>query len=229
MNFANRWVLRFALNFVSDEEVVREVGREFQRKGTKIVEHLSSSGCVVATGTCPTLDRHIRDVPSHGNDWPSRNLNKDEKNVVAELLVDLEDVLLQSLHIKLGLMKNSAKDTELVKDPAFDEVLKGQKKETWESFKGVICGFLGNRRDDNYIQLVTVFLQKCHQLRCNMSLKIHFLHSHLDFFSLYGAVSDKHRERSHQNISVMEKRYQGRLKEAMLADYCCLYVGMLQS
>ncbi|ESO03319.1 hypothetical protein HELRODRAFT_173605 [Helobdella robusta] len=33
MNFENRWVLRFALNFASDGKVVREVGREFQRKG----------------------------------------------------------------------------------------------------------------------------------------------------------------------------------------------------
>ncbi|ESN92834.1 hypothetical protein HELRODRAFT_164965 [Helobdella robusta] len=32
MYFANRCVLRFALNFVSDGEVVREVGREFQKK-----------------------------------------------------------------------------------------------------------------------------------------------------------------------------------------------------
>ncbi|ESO12286.1 hypothetical protein HELRODRAFT_158768 [Helobdella robusta] len=32
MNFENRWVLRSALNFSSDREVVREVGREFQRK-----------------------------------------------------------------------------------------------------------------------------------------------------------------------------------------------------
>ncbi|ESN97947.1 hypothetical protein HELRODRAFT_193153 [Helobdella robusta] len=33
INFENRWVLRSALNFASDGEVVREVGREFQRKG----------------------------------------------------------------------------------------------------------------------------------------------------------------------------------------------------
>ncbi|ESO00393.1 hypothetical protein HELRODRAFT_175810 [Helobdella robusta] len=30
---AYRWVLRSALNFASDGEIVREVGREFQRKG----------------------------------------------------------------------------------------------------------------------------------------------------------------------------------------------------
>ncbi|ESN98882.1 hypothetical protein HELRODRAFT_162346 [Helobdella robusta] len=33
MNFENRWVLRSALNFASDGEVVREVGGEFQRTG----------------------------------------------------------------------------------------------------------------------------------------------------------------------------------------------------
>ncbi|UYV84383.1 hypothetical protein LAZ67_X001983 [Cordylochernes scorpioides] len=42
-----------------------------------------------------------------------------------------------------------------------------------------------------------------------MSLKIHFLHSHLDFFpNNLGAVSDEHGERFHQDISSMEKRYQ---------------------
>ena len=51
---------------------------------------------------------------------------------------------------------------QLMKDPAFDEVLKGPEKETWEALKGVICGFLGNKRDYNYIQLVTVLLQKYH-------------------------------------------------------------------
>ncbi|ESO11425.1 hypothetical protein HELRODRAFT_183211 [Helobdella robusta] len=32
MNFANRWFLRSALNFVSDGEVVKKGGREFQEK-----------------------------------------------------------------------------------------------------------------------------------------------------------------------------------------------------
>ncbi|UYV84991.1 hypothetical protein LAZ67_X004186 [Cordylochernes scorpioides] len=44
-----------------------------------------------------------------------------------------------------------------------------------------------------------------------MSLKIHFLHSPLDFFpDNLGAVSDEHGERFHQDISSMEKRYQVR-------------------
>lgn len=53
-----------------------------------------------------------------------------------------------------------------------------------------------------------------------MSLKIHFLDSHLNFFpENLGAVSDEHGERFHQELSAMESRYKG--KEAnMLADYC---------
>jgi len=58
-------------------------------------------------------------------------------------------------------------------------------------------------------------------MKCNMSLKIHFLHSHLDFFPAnLGAVSDKQGERFHQDISTMEKRYQGNWNPSMLADYC---------
>ena len=56
---------------------------------------------------------------------------------------------------------------------------------------------------------------------CNMSLKIHFLHSHFDFFpSNCDNVSDKHGKRFHQDIAVMEQRYQGKWNPSMLADYC---------
>jgi hypothetical protein len=55
----------------------------------------------------------------------------------------------------------------------------------------------------------------------NMSLKVHFLDSHLDFFpENLGAISDEHGERFHQDISNMGKRYQGKWSLSMLADYC---------
>jgi hypothetical protein len=58
-----------------------------------------------------------------------------------------------------------------------------------------------------------------------MSLKIRFLHSHLDFFSQnLGAVSDEHGERFHKNIAVMEKRYQGKWSVNMLSDYCWIII-----
>ena len=43
-----------------------------------------------------------------------------------------------------------------------------------------------------------------------MSLKVHFLDSHLNYFlENLGAVSEKQGERFHQGIKEMEKRYQG--------------------
>jgi len=54
-----------------------------------------------------------------------------------------------------------------------------------------------------------------------MSEKIHYLHSHLDFFpENCGAVCDEHGERFDQHISSMEKRYQGNWNCAKLADCC---------
>ena len=54
-----------------------------------------------------------------------------------------------------------------------------------------------------------------------MSLKMHFLHSHLRFFPKnLGAVSDEEGERFHQDIMTMEKRYQGFWNESMMGDFC---------
>ena len=54
-----------------------------------------------------------------------------------------------------------------------------------------------------------------------MSQKIHFLHSHLEFFrENLGSLSDERGERFHQDISLMEKRYKGKWTPNMLADYC---------
>jgi len=67
---------------------------------------------------------------------------------------------------------------------------------------------LGNTRAENYEELVNNPLQSYQKLGCNMSLKIHFLHSHLDLFAENcGAVSNEHGEGFHQDISSMEKRY----------------------
>jgi len=110
---------------------------------------------------------------------------------------------------------------DLIKDKYFNKLLQGDEKAAWDSFKFVVKGFLGNRRAQNYEELVNNLLQSYRKLACNMSLKIHFLHSHLDFFpENCGAVSGEYRERFHQDISSMEKRYQGKWNSTMLADYC---------
>lgn len=110
---------------------------------------------------------------------------------------------------------------ELVKDSHFDELLDDVELGAWTALKAVIENFLGNNVALNYVELVQNMLDAFHHMKCNMSLKVHFLHSHLDFFPPnLGDVSDEHGERFHQDIATMEKRYQGRWTPAMLADYC---------
>ena len=76
------------------------------------------------------------------------------------------------------------------------------------------------KRAQNYEELVNNLLHRYQKLGCNMSLKIHFLHSHLDFFlHNCGAVSDEHGGRFHQDTSLMEKRYEGKWNCALLAGY----------
>ena len=72
---------------------------------------------------------------------------------------------------------------DLIKDKYVDKLLQGEEKAAWDSFKFVVKEFLGNRRAQNNKELVNNLLQSYQNLGCNMSLKIHFLHSHLDFFS----------------------------------------------
>jgi len=67
---------------------------------------------------------------------------------------------------------------DLIKDKYFNKLLQGNEKEAWDSFKFVVKGFLGNSRAQNYEVLVNNLLQSYQKLGCNMSLKIHFLHSH---------------------------------------------------
>jgi hypothetical protein len=54
---------------------------------------------------------------------------------------------------------------------------------------------LGNRKAENYHEIVSDLLTAYKPMGCNMSLKVHFLDSHLDLFpENLGTVSDKHRE-----------------------------------
>lgn len=47
-------------------------------------------------------------------------------------------------------------------------------------------------------------------MEVNMSLKIHFIHLHLDFFpENLGQVSNEHGERFHHELNVFEQSYQG--------------------
>jgi hypothetical protein len=91
----------------------------------------------------------------------------------------------------------------------------------WQALKNVTKSFLGNHKAEKYHEIVSDLLMAYKAMGCNMSLKVHFLDSNLDFFpDNLGAISDEHRERFHQDISNMEKRYRGRwsLSAGLLLD-----------
>jgi hypothetical protein len=79
----------------------------------------------------------------------------------------------------------------------------------------------------NYQDIVQDLLTSCKAMGCNMSLKIQFLESHLDFFPPENLceVGDEHGERSHQDTLAIEKRYQGKWTSSMLAEYCWTVKG----
>lgn len=52
----------------------------------------------------------------------------------------------------------------------------------WEATLDVIQNFLGNKRADNYEEIVATMISAYREMGVNMSLKIHFLANHLDFF-----------------------------------------------
>jgi len=53
-----------------------------------------------------------------------------------------------------------------------------------------------------------------------MSIKMHYLHSHLNLFPPnLETVSDEQGERFHQDMATIEKRYEGLWNESMMADY----------
>lgn len=70
---------------------------------------------------------------------------------------------------------------KLIEDPGFDKVLERNEKAAWKSFKKVVHGFLGNKKEANYKQLIDEMLKNYHKMGVRQSFKIHLLDSHLDF------------------------------------------------
>jgi hypothetical protein len=72
------------------------------------------------------------------------------------------------------------------------------ERQSWIAFASVVSKFLGNNKDPDYVTVVANMLEKLKVLGYLMSLKTHFLNSHLDFFpENVGAVSEEQGERFH--------------------------------
>ena len=92
------------------------------------------------------------------------------------------------------------------------------EKAAWLSFVAVVQNFLGNNKAETYMELVNIIILVFRAPRCNMSTNLYFLNSYLDQFpENLGAVSDEQGERFHQDLKIMEERYQA--NKCMMADY----------
>ena len=99
---------------------------------------------------------------------------------------------------------------KLLSDPFFPDSM---------SPTDVVHNFLGNRKLPNYKELVKRMLTVYEAQGCNMSLKVYFLHSHLDYFpENLGVYSEEQGEGFHRDI--LKITYQGRLHVNMMVDYC---------
>ncbi|GFV20990.1 uncharacterized protein TNCV_2280341 [Trichonephila clavipes] len=67
-------------------------------------------------------------------------------------------------------------------DSNFVKSMTEVESKAWNSFVLVMSNFLGKKRSNDHVELVESMLSNLKELGCNMSIKIHFLHSHLDQF-----------------------------------------------
>ena len=122
--------------------------------------------------------------------------------------------------LKAGIF-NGPQIRQLIRDPEFENSMNEVKLEAWKAFVLVVKNFLGNNKVRNYAELVNNMLTAFRNLGCNMSVKMHYLFSHMDLFpENLGSVSDEQGKRFHQDLKEMETRYQGRWDAVMMADYC---------
>lgn len=79
--------------------------------------------------------------------------------------------------------------SKLMKNDQFAATLNAVEKRPFDAINDVIDNFLGNRKAENYREIVGELIQLFREMNVNMSLKIHFLHNHLDFFRTISETS----------------------------------------
>ena len=86
----------------------------------------------------------------------------------------------------------------------------------------VTTSVLGNHKAENYHDILAdLVLYNPARLWGIKSFNVHFSDSHLGFFpEKLGTVRNWQGEQFHQEVSIMEKQYQGQWSPSMLANYC---------
>ena len=78
-----------------------------------------------------------------------------------------------------------------MQDQNFTSCMAVAERTAWCSYASEIPEFLGNAKASNYRNLVDVMLQNFQVPGARMSIKLHYLFSHLDYFpENFGDVSE---------------------------------------
>lgn len=118
--------------------------------------------------------------------------------------------------LKAGIL-DGPQIKQLINDSHFE--MNEKERKAWMAFILDVKNFLGNKKAENYVELVETMLKNFKDLGCNMSIKVHYLHSHLDRFpENLGDFSEEQGERFYQDLKIIEDRYQGRWDIHMMAD-----------
>lgn len=108
---------------------------------------------------------------------------------------------------------------KLFKNDKSDNLQQGNEDKAWGACRLVSLKFLRSIKAEICKELIENMVY--HKLGRIISLKLHFLHSHLDFFpDNRGVVNDENRDRFCQDITTLEKRYQSKWPTPTLAEYC---------
>lgn len=118
-------------------------------------------------------------------------------------------------------MFNGPDIDRIIKDGGLDSKLNEEQAIAWDAMKMVFENVLGKHRAENFKVLVEDMLTAFEAIGMNVSLKIHFLICHMDWFAAQSPTeSDQEGERFHQVCKPMEARYKGKDLQSMMADLC---------
>ena len=84
--------------------------------------------------------------------------------------------------LKAGIFDGPLIRKLIDRDAEFGNSMNEVEWEAWKAFVLVMKNFLGNNNDKNYTELAANMLTAFRNLGCNMSIKMHYLFSHLGRF-----------------------------------------------
>ena len=94
----------------------------------------------------------------------------------AEIFQEIRSMFpkLSDAKIKGGIFVGPKINT-MLKSESLQAKMNQTEKEAWQAFRGVVNGLLGNKRNQNYKDLVKKLIKSYQNMGCCMSVKLHFL------------------------------------------------------